>query len=157
MPTKYKLPATTYREEKLVRVADEDDDRSRWLKDHNGYCISKEYANPLFLELRERLDKKGLYMGGWYPAINIRLRTMQRDYQHAADFQGYRGCAGFFTAYLQCVENVWRIACWGDDDDWHEKSRMSELQAKRTFERIKDHITIRSLYNKLGFSYRDKF
>ena len=138
------LPALV--EQKYVRVPDEDDDR------HRRVGGIEEYANPRHVALRERLDNLGRYGGGWYPAINIRVRDMVPVYQHAKDFPGYAGHAGFFRASLyKNHDGSWWIVCSGGDDQSYARRNMDEATARRVWAALNHHVTIRTLRGRHGF------
>lgn len=123
-------------ERKYVRASNEDDDRSRIV---NG---QREYANKLYLTTHR--------FSGWHPAINIRLRDMAEVYEHAPDFPGFAGHAGFFYVILRRQGATWRISCWGGDDTGYERIGLTEEKARKIYEGIRDFTTIRTLYRR-GF------
>lgn len=122
-------------EEKMVRVANEDDDR----RGPDGYI------NPRYAEFKGRWS-------GWSPAINVRLATMDEEYPHVPDYD-WRGTAGFFHAILYpgTYGGRWRISCIGGDDYNIAKVFDNEKKARAAWEKINDHITIRTL-KRLGFA-----
>ncbi len=131
-------PAPTLRvvEVRSVRVADEDDDRSN---DRDGY------ANPMFV--RSLADGRGR---GWDPAVTRRVRDGVALYQHAADFPGYAGTAGYFDARLTERGDVWRISCAGASNTMVARDGLPEAKARRLWAQLRDHVTRRTLA-RLGF------
>lgn len=123
-------------ETRTVRVADEDDDRRN---ERDGY------ANPMFV----RAGAEGIGRG-WNPAITRRLRDGVALYEHAADFPGYAGTAGYFDARLTERGDVWRVSCAGAGNTLVARDGLAEAKARRLWAQLRDHVTRRTL-KRLGF------
>lgn len=158
-------------EDKYVKVADEDDDREDRRRDRDWSVVNphheKAYNRICGRELTpgtltyRRTQRRVLYMGSWSPCITARyvngeIQEVGYKEREAPEFS-YNGTFGVFHAMLRCDnaderdKKVWRISCWGGDDTAHERWDMDEKTARAVWARLTHHITIRSLYNKLGF------
>lgn len=116
--------------DKYVRVADEDDDRR--------HPVTREEVNPRRAKAAERLAARGLRAGHWAPPI---------------EHDGF----GYFHAMLRLDGRradgtlLWRISCWGGDNTAYERTGMTRETAERVWSQLRDFITIRSLFGRLGF------
>lgn len=127
---------------RYVRVADEDDDRY-YFQGVGGY------VNPIYA----RHIEAGTQGHGWNPALTMRIATGKTEYPYGDQFIGYQGTVGVFHAQFQPpIRQItyWRIICIGGDDWSTAKTFNNEKKARATWEKIRDHITIRTL-RRWGF------
>lgn len=110
------------RQEKFVRVADEDDDRHFQEKDPltGRYIGERIDLNPKFTLAQE----KGIY-GGWHPAIAISKKTNDEVYlPRVQTLEEAKQTYGAIHCILRpCSKDketgewLYRISCSGGDDD----------------------------------------
>ena len=133
---------------KMVRAADEDDDR----RDADG-----AYVNPRYAALNDPPERRPWeppapvtrrMRSGWHCAINVRLRDMRE----VLETEQTRGCAGFFQAILRTYPNgAWRISCFGSEVNGYARRFTREVDARRVWATLNHHVTIRTLVGRLGF------
>lgn len=134
------LPPRPPIEERFVRVADEDDDRGD----------RQQSANPVYA----RLEAAGRQGHGWNPAISFDPIAGREVWQWDPAFPGYDRTYGVFHAVLyppRSEGGQWRISCIGGDDYNTAKLFPNEKKAREMWDRIRDHVTIRTL-KRLGFA-----
>jgi hypothetical protein len=143
--------------EKYVRVADEDDDRHFQEKDPltGRYIGERINLNPKFTLAQERS-----FCGGWHPAIALSTKTNEEVYLPGVQtLEEAKATYGAIHCFLrpwskdkETGEWLYKISCYGGDDDMVVKSEMKKEKAMRIWNMINHHITRRTLH-RLGFAY----
>lgn len=142
------------REDKYVRVADEDDDRE-WNRS-GSYGPGEVCLNPMYE--KARLEGRSY---GWFPAISYNPKTQQEVYlPRVPTLEEAKKTIGVFWATLGPRnyypdpfrwDGKWAIICHGGDDHSIGKFGMTEAKARRIWAMLNNHITARTLH-RLGFA-----
>ena len=139
---------------KYVKCADEDDDRYFGNKEkiQVGASIyeSRNWLNPMFE--KAQLEGRG---HGWYPVFALDKKTNQDVNLHLVKTieEAKRTYGAIWVALSPNRHNdLWRVSVWGADDDYVTKLDLTEEKANWFFDKIRDHITKRTLYS-WGFKY----
>ena len=145
---------------KYVKVADEDDDRHFEEKDPiTNKRLSYDFKDRIYLNPKFVLaQQKGIY-GGWHPAISLSKKTNEEVHlpsvqtlEETKQTYGAIWCSFQPWEKLENGEWLYRISCWGGDDDMVAKSGMKKEKAIKIWNMINNHIPKRTLH-RLGFAY----